>query len=118
MNEKISEVSRAVYSILKTLIIIAIVFGLFLLFVMSIIVHDTKYIQEYPNKFMIELFLISVLAAIPIFYIGYARDVSLKTTTIDFILLVVKFGLFHIGMQLSGFYTNMFEESPEEDLKK
>lgn len=118
MNEKITEVSRAVYSILKTLILIVIFMGLFLLFAMSILVRDTKYIEEHPNKFMIELFLISVLAAIPIFYLGYARDVSLKTTTIDFIFLVVKFALFHIGMQLSGFYSNIFEETPEDDLKK
>lgn len=119
MEEKISEVSRAVYSVLKILILLVLIIGFFLLFVLSIVVHDTKYIQEFPNKFAIELFLISVLAAIPIFYIGYARDVSLKTTTIDFILLVIKFGLLHIGLQLSGFYTNMFEEVPEEkkDLK-
>ena len=106
----ISELSKSVYNILKILILFTLVVGLVLIFAMAIIVRDTEFIEEKPNKFLMELFLISVLAAVPIFYIGYARDVSLKTTTIDFILLVIKFGLFHIGMQLSGFYTNMFHE--------
>lgn len=115
MKEKISEISKAVYSLLKALLIFGIIVGFFLLFIMSIVVHDTKFIEENTNRFMIELVLISVLASIPIFYIGYGRDASLTTSTINFILLVIKFGLFHLGMQLSGFYTNMFEE---DDLKK
>jgi len=105
-----SPLSQAAYSILKNLTIMALAFGFFILFLLSIIVRDTHFITENPNKFMIELFLMSVLAALPIFYIGYSRGLGLSSTVTDFLLLMVKFAALHIGFQLSGFYTNIFAE--------
>jgi len=108
MDEATAQLSKASYSILSTLIIAGLVIGFLILIILSLIVRDTKFISENRGKFMTELFLMSVLASLPVFYIGYSRNLSMTSTVKDFLLLVCKFGLAHICLQLSGFYTNLF----------
>uniref|UniRef100_A0A6C0KWN3 Uncharacterized protein n=1 Tax=viral metagenome TaxID=1070528 RepID=A0A6C0KWN3_9ZZZZ len=109
-SEQVSDISRAAYSIVKNMILYGCIFGGLIIVFLSLIVRDTQFIQDNPGKFGIELFLMSVLAALPLFYIGYSRDLSLSTTLISFLTLMVQCGIIHLLLQLSGFYTNLFAE--------
>lgn len=96
--------------IIAWLVIIAvIVFGIFLIF-LSIIIRDIKYPTENPILFTVETLLFSIGCALVTFLMAYGRTKQItKTTIMQFILVALKFGVLHILLQFSGFYSYMFE---------
>ena len=95
--------------IIGWLIIIAVVvFSIFLVF-LSIIFRDIKYPTEHPWLFTLETLLFSIGCALITFLMAWGRTkIISKTTIIQFILVALKFGLLHILLQFSGFYTYAF----------
>lgn len=56
----------------------------------------------------------SILSAFPIFLISRDHgDYDTKKTTEEFFIVVAKFSLIHIILQLSGFYDNIFRNNPQ-----
>ena len=89
-------------------IIIFLIISIIYLVIMSIIVRDLRYPRENPILFTLETLLFSVGCAAVVFLMAYGRgDLSLATI-IEFVVIAVKFGLLHILLQFSGFYSYAF----------
>ena len=90
-------------------ILFAIVSGTIALTGMSFVIRDTEYITEYPIKFLLELLYISITPALIVFMMAKFRNdkITLHTWQ-EFVLVAAKFMLFHILLQLSGFYRSIF----------
>lgn len=58
--------------------------------------------------FGVEMLLFGVISAVPVFFMASNRGVLSSDTTKEFLLIVVKFSLLHVLLQLSGFYTYIF----------
>jgi hypothetical protein len=90
------------------IIISAVIFSIFLVF-LSIIFRDIKYPNEHPWLFTLETLLFSIGCAMITFLMAWGRTKTIsKTTIIQFIVVALKFGLLHILLQFSGFYTYAF----------
>lgn len=90
------------------IIISAVIFSIFLVF-LSIIFRDIKYPNEHPWLFTLETLLFSIGCALITFLMAWGRTKTIsKTTIIQFIVVALKFGLLHILLQFSGFYTYAF----------
>jgi len=90
----------------------AILFGIagVILLVLSIFVRETNYIRRKPWKFVLEIVVLGVLSAAPIYLVAKNRKSSYKRATRDFVILVVQFVVFWILMELSGFNEYVFPE--------
>jgi hypothetical protein len=91
-------------------IIVFVIVGSFIfLSTVSAIVKDLAYPQSKPINFTIETLLMSFLPACIIFAMTYLRGHKITTKTFgEFGLLSAKFGLLHILLQFSGFYSYAF----------
>lgn len=74
----------------------------------SLTVRDTSFIRKHPLQFLIEILMLGFAGAAPLFYIGFTRGKPPKEVYKQFLVLFLKFAGAHVGLQLSGFYTNMF----------
>ena len=109
--DSISTVSDSVYKFIKYSILIAIAFGFTVLFITSILVHDTEYITKHPKFFVSETLVMGVLSSLPILYISYLRGGIKRQSYFEFGLFFMKIALIHIGFQLSGIYSVFFPMS-------
>jgi hypothetical protein len=107
----IEDVSTGVYKFIKYSMLVGIAFGFTTLFISSILVHDTAYIQKNPKFFLAETLFMGVLTTIPVMLICYLRGVDKKGIIIDSGLIFLKIVLLHIGFQLSGVYSVIFPKS-------
>uniref|UniRef100_A0A6C0ANQ0 Uncharacterized protein n=1 Tax=viral metagenome TaxID=1070528 RepID=A0A6C0ANQ0_9ZZZZ len=107
----IEDVSSGVYKFIKYAMLIGIAFGFTTLFVSSIIVHDTAYIQKNPKFFLGETLFMGVLTTIPVMLISYLRGASKSEIEKGSGLIFLKIVLLHIGFQLSGVYSVIFPKS-------
>ncbi len=90
--------------------IIGLVISFIVLFVCSLIVADTKYIETHPFRFFFETFFMGVMTAIPIAYVSYMRGATSYSKIFnDSVFFFLKIVLIHLGFQLSGVYTVIFE---------
>lgn len=96
------------YFIFEIMLLTVVFFGLAYLLALAILVRDTKLITERPVVFVIELLLMSLLPGIPILFFVVSRGISWDRAWIWFTSLSVKFAIFHVLSQLSGFYTWIF----------
>jgi uncharacterized SAM-binding protein YcdF (DUF218 family) len=78
------------------------------LVVLSILVQDLKYPREHPLLFTLETLLFSLGTGSIIFLMAYGRGALTAMTTVEFLVVSVKFGVLHILLQFSGFYTYVF----------
>lgn len=93
------------YSLLVYLLVSFIV-----LLVASIIVQDVDYPSKHPIKFIIELFMMAIAATFPFTYIHWLRNGGSYTKYVfPYSVLVIKFTVFHLLLQFSGFYTRLFK---------
>jgi hypothetical protein len=74
----------------------------------ALTVRDTSFIRRHPLQFVIEVLMLGFAGAAPLFYIGFTRGKTPKEIYKQFLFLFLKFAGAHVGLQLSGFYTNMF----------
>ena len=90
-------------------IVIVIVGSFVFLSTISAIVKDLGYPRAKPINFTIETLLMAFLPATVIFAMTHLRGHPINTKTFEeFGLLSVKFGLLHILLQFSGFYSYAF----------
>lgn len=77
--------------------------------IMSILIRDLTFPKEHPFLFTAETLLFGLSGSLIILFIAYGRDSFYnKDTFIIFGSLFVKFCLFHILLQFSGFYSYVF----------
>lgn len=93
---------------LKQMIFIGAIIATIVLVYFALTVRDTSFIRRHPLQFVIEVLLLSFAGAAPLFYIGFTRGKPPKEIYKQFLFLFLKFAGAHVGLQLSGFYTNMF----------
>jgi uncharacterized membrane protein YvlD (DUF360 family) len=93
------------YSLLLYLLISAIY-----LTIASLIVRDIDYPKKHPTKFVMELIIMSILATFPYTYIHWLRNGGgYHKYVFSHSILVLKFAVFHLLLQFSGFYTALFK---------
>ena len=96
------------YFLFKIGTLFIILFGFAYLLALAIIVRDTDMITGKPFIFVIEVLAMSVLPGLPLLFFVMSRGISWTHAWIWFGSLSVKFGLFHILMELSGVYRWLF----------
>jgi len=107
----ITTVSDSVYKLIKYGILAAAALGFTILFITSVLVHDTHYIKTHPKFFLSETIIMGLLSSLPIIYISWLRGGSKVETLQEFTLIFVKIALLHIGFQLSGVYAILFPKT-------
>lgn len=109
-----SELSRTIFGIqsndlIANLILFAIGLTVVFLSVVSIFVKDLTFPNKYPLKFTIETLFMALTGSSIVFLMSYLRENKVSITTfLEFLLLFVKFGVLHILLQFSGFYSSVF----------
>jgi hypothetical protein len=98
------------YSIFDVLGLTAIILGAAYLFVMALIVRDFSSIRNHPFRFALEWLMISIIPALPFLVFAVTRNITFEKARIWFVSVAIKFTIFHILMQLSGYYTHLFGE--------
>lgn len=84
-----------------------LIVGYAVLILLSIYAQNLDYVKRHPFKFTFETLLIGAGLALPFYYFGYARALSLKETNWIVFGLFVKFVSLHVLLELSGFYTGL-----------
>jgi hypothetical protein len=114
-NKKTSDnLSRNIFgvssSVLVTDAIVIVIIGSFVfLSTISAIVKDLAYPRAKPINFTVETLLMAFMPASIIFFMTYLRGFPIEFKTWEeFAILSVKFGLLHILLQFSGFYSYAF----------
>ena len=84
-------------------------FGLALLSGYSALIRDLSYPIFAPISFTIETILMGLLPSLIIFVMTLLRGYIINSDTwVEFTILFLKFGLLHILLQFSGFYSVVF----------
>ena len=93
---------------ITTVTLLGMAIAAIFLTVMAISVRYVDYIADNPGLFALELTIVSVVASVPIFYVAYVRDSSYRHATVSFLVLVAKFALLWLLMELSGVNSLLF----------
>jgi hypothetical protein len=109
----IHDISDSVYKVIKYGVILGISLSFIVLFIGSILVHDTYYITKHPKFFISETVIMGILTAAPVIYINYLRGGEKTDTIHQFVVLFLKIAVLHIGFQLSGVYSVIFPKSSD-----
>ena len=96
-------------NIIKWATVIFLILAVIYLVLVSIIVQDLRYPREHPILFTIETLLFSLGCAAVIFLMAYGRGDITLVTVLEFFVVALKFGVLHILLQFSGFYSYVFE---------
>lgn len=96
------------YFVFEIAILGILAFGIAYLLALAVLVRDTQLIRTKPLIFIIELILMAILPGVPILFFVVSRGISWEKAWIWFSSLSVKFALFHVISELSGFYTWLF----------
>jgi len=109
-----SDFSKSIFGIqshdlISNLILFAIGLTVVFLSVISFFVKDLTFPRKYPLKFTIETLFMALTGSSIVFLMSYLRENKVSITTfLEFLLLFVKFGVLHILLQFSGFYSSIF----------
>lgn len=94
---------------ITTMVVWILAAGMIGLAGISAVVKDLTYPKAHPIEFTTETILFSFLPAGVFLLMSYFRGYGISEDTIwEFLMLAAKFGLLHILMQFSGFYSNVF----------
>lgn len=107
------EVSYYSYVFIKDSMLSVLGIAILAMVAWSVIVRDGDYPQRRPLWFTAETLVIGFIGALPMLFLGYTRKATTFETIAEFAILVIKFGLFHVLLQYSGFYTHLFPDSLE-----
>lgn len=106
--------SRSIFGIQSTNLItdaVLLLVGASVVFlsVISAIVRDLTYPNKKPLNFTIETFAMATFSSMTIFLMTYLRGYPFTASTAEeFFVLFAKFGVLHILLQFSGFYSYIF----------
>jgi len=95
--------------IIKGGIISGVVLGIAILVIGSLVVRDVEYMKEKPGTFISEGFMLAFFSAIPLLLIGHNRYAEVKENTTHFFIMFAKIAITHLGFQLSGVYSIIYE---------
>ena len=90
-------------------IIIIIVISVIYLAILSFINRDFDYPINHPFLFTLETLLTSFGVGAIIIFMAWGRNKFSYDTYIQFLIVVLKFGIIHILLQFSGTYTYIFK---------
>jgi hypothetical protein len=91
------------------LIIIVLIPTFILLTTLSVMIRDLWYPVNMPGNFTIETLLMGFLPAFVFLLMPLLRGYKYTShTALEFVVLVFKFGILHILLQFSGFYSSLF----------
>ena len=110
------DLAQNVYRVIKYGVLFGLTLSMIVLFIGSMLVHDTYYIIKNPKFFISETLVMGILSALPVIYISWLRKAPAAHTATEFIVLFLKIAFIHIGFQLSGVYSILFPNS--SDLEK
>lgn len=96
------------YFVFEIAIIGVLAFGIAYLLALAILVRDVQLIRGKPLIFIFELLLMAFLPGIPILFFVVSRGIPWEKAWIWFSSLSIKFAIFHIVSEMSGFYTWLF----------
>ena len=99
-----------VYFLIQAMLIVVIAVGVAVLIGLSVAIRDVKIIKERPFLFAIETLLISILPAVPLLFFAVSRGIPMAKALAWFYGLAFKFAVFHILLQISGFYSYWFQQ--------
>jgi hypothetical protein len=87
-----------------------IVFGVAIFSAMAGIIRDVEFIIKEPLKFTLELLAMGLLPTIALLLVIYFRTnkITSKNKT-ESLIIFLKFALFHVLFQISGYYRYVFE---------
>ena len=109
-----SSYSRSIFGFQSTELItdaVILIVGATVIFlsVVSALVKDLSYPNKKPVNFAIETLAMATFSSMTIFLMTYLRDVPFTGRTAEeFFVLFAKFGVLHILLQFSGFYSYVF----------
>jgi hypothetical protein len=89
------------------IMVLVILCAIYLL-ILSILFQDLKYPREHPYLFTLETLLFGFGCGSIIFLMAHGRGDLNLMTVVEFLVVSIKFGLFHILLQFSGFYSYVF----------
>jgi hypothetical protein len=81
-----------------------LIVGYALLILLAVYARDLERIRQHPFKFAFETLLVGAGLALPFYYFGYWRGLSMKETHAVVFGLFIKFVSLHVLLQISGFY--------------
>lgn len=97
------------YDLIFNSVIFILVAGMLVLATVSAVVKDIAYPISRPINFTIETLLMAFLPSLVFLLMPYLRGYEYTSeTALEFIVLTVKFGVLHLLLQFSGFYSNLF----------
>ena len=76
--------------------------------VLAALARYTDYMRAETGRFLLELFVISVVTAVPIFYVAYTRRSSYRRAARDFVLLTLTGAALWLLFELAGVNTVLF----------
>jgi hypothetical protein len=98
--------------ILLTNLVLAVIISAVVFFgYVSIVVQDTIFPRAHPWLFFIETLVVAFVPASVIYVMQDFRDdgdFNLSKLNMEFLLLGIKFGVFHLLFQFSGLYSYLF----------
>ena len=97
-------IQKSNYIIKWTIIALLIISAIYLI-LMSVLKRDLKYPSAHPYLFTLETLLVSFTMGLIVVLMSYGRGEFSIKTLLEFVLMTVKFGVFHILLQFSGFYS-------------
>jgi hypothetical protein len=112
-------VSYSIFGLnISTLITQSTIFGLALTIALlsgySVIVRDLTYPRAQPIRFTIETLYMALSCSSFIFVMAFLRGYTIDMdVSIEFLALLVKFGLLHTLLQFSGIYSQLFPYKKE-----
>jgi hypothetical protein len=112
------DIAHTVYQVIKYGVLLGVAVSFFVLFVGSVLVHDTAYITKNPKFFLSETLVMGILTSLPVIYISYLRGSPQVNTIRDFALVFLKIVFLHVGFQLSGVYSVLFPASSSMESPK
>lgn len=106
------------YDLVKYSLLTIIGGSVVVLIVLSALVRDVAFIKRFPKWFAAELVIMGILGAVPLLFVCYSRGSVVSSSLIEFAILVLKFSILHVGLQISGVYTHMFGVTTRHGLFK
>ena len=109
-----SSYSRSIFGIQSTQLItdaVLMLVGASVVFlaVVSALVKDLAYPNKKPLNFAMETLAMATFSSMTIFLMTYLRGVRFSGATVEeFFVLFAKFGVLHVLLQFSGFYSYIF----------
>ena len=94
--------------IIVNILVVALVSAIVFLGYVAAIVKDTTFPVKHPWLFALETILVGFVPASILYVMSDLRGVNTINLNVDFLLLAIKFGIFHILFQFSGIYTYFY----------